>query len=476
MRRQYDMNIINRLNPLAVMAVLTLPVLWGVSMVMPVFDDWWYLTTPGDGMAFTVESLLPQNQYWRPFDALFGILLGKWPWLFPELNHLCVVAAHVGCTVLVYRFMRTMALSRQALWTGTLFFYMSPAVLGTLLNCDSLNQTYSALFGLLSVYVFITAGSRHRHWLYAVMVLIAALWKENGLAWAAATPLFAWMISPESRREIRRSIAWCVVICIVYFAARASLQVGEIVSQDFIEGRKGSYLKYIATWLSYSLLPADYISLMFRPERNWLYIVLTVALSVPFLGVLLWGSRRSIADRRFFIIVACACITALPHLVTVFGNMHCYASLPFVALAVAWLADRNDSKRTLGLLFTLYLVACAFTGFRHWQMAWRSGMKGQELAGEILKQSHGPARNVLLLYDDTPQPGFSTFCTPPIESFGYGEAVRMATGYAWPDNVTGLPMTNGTPADSTVQKALGNGYDAVWELCDGKARVLGERQ
>ena len=47
-----------------------------VCMLLPTFDDWTYMTTPYFGDWFSAERVLPNQNYWRPFDALFGSVLG----------------------------------------------------------------------------------------------------------------------------------------------------------------------------------------------------------------------------------------------------------------------------------------------------------------------------------------------------------------------------------------------------------------
>lgn len=465
----------NRLNPLWAVAALAPLMLWGVCVVMPVYDDYWYFTTPGRGIDFSVGSLLPNDQYWRPFDALFGLLLATWPGAFPVLNHVAVFAAHVGCTLLVWGMVRGLGLPRMAVAVATLIFYLSPAAAGTLLNSDSLNQAYSALFGLLSLRAYMGGRATGSRILWAALVLVAALWKENGLAWAAIGPLFAWGMAGARGRSLWRGAALCALVCAAYFGARLSLQVGSMVGSDYMEHRQGSLPKYIATWMSYSLLPLDYISLMFGPARNWASVTLTAAASSPFLLTLASGLRRAVADRRFLCAAACAVVAALPHLATMFGNMHCYASLPMVALAAAILATHCRGRRLVAATFALYMAACAFSSFRHWQAARRSGEVGKAMATEILRQSHGKPQRVLLLYDEETEAGFSTFCTTPMQSFGYGEAVRMLTRYEWPRDITGEPIPPGSNADAIVKGAIGNGFDAVWRARGDSAWVAAER-
>ena len=70
-----------------------------VFSISPLSDDWYYLTAPNPD--FTPADLLPDNQFWRPFDAIFGGLMGLMPQLFPALNRAVVVLGHILSVALV---------------------------------------------------------------------------------------------------------------------------------------------------------------------------------------------------------------------------------------------------------------------------------------------------------------------------------------------------------------------------------------
>ena len=53
--------------------LLTAPlVLLLLCQLQPTFDDWTYYTIP-QTEPLTLQSLLPDGNYWRPFDVLLGI-------------------------------------------------------------------------------------------------------------------------------------------------------------------------------------------------------------------------------------------------------------------------------------------------------------------------------------------------------------------------------------------------------------------
>lgn len=56
---------------IAISAILSI----GAFFILPVYDDFYYLSSPHKMM--DVESFLPNGSFWRPIDALWGIMMGK---------------------------------------------------------------------------------------------------------------------------------------------------------------------------------------------------------------------------------------------------------------------------------------------------------------------------------------------------------------------------------------------------------------
>ena len=82
--------------------LLTLPIVtWALLLLQPTSDDWTYLTRPQVYSKWETYLFLPSSNYWRPFDALIGSLLGTIPAAFPALNHILVLTAHVASTLAV---------------------------------------------------------------------------------------------------------------------------------------------------------------------------------------------------------------------------------------------------------------------------------------------------------------------------------------------------------------------------------------
>ena len=86
-----------------IIIALTPIYIWATVLILPTFDDWTSLISPSFEPLVSKERFLFYGYHWRPFDSIFGWIVGLNPHLlFPTLNHICVVLGHVACTVVVY--------------------------------------------------------------------------------------------------------------------------------------------------------------------------------------------------------------------------------------------------------------------------------------------------------------------------------------------------------------------------------------
>ena len=188
-------------NPLLWLIIVSMPfVLWAKLQILPTFDDWTTLSLPNYDPQWQ-QYFLPNGSFWRPFDAamgyLYSVIGNDW---YPFLNHLLIFAAHLGSTFMVYKLAGALCFNNMARAVATSFFWFSPCVLATVFACDSMNQTYSMLWGLIALWIYLQRTERWRHPLWMLCVLLAALSKENGLAWAVVPPIVAFGFRRISRR------------------------------------------------------------------------------------------------------------------------------------------------------------------------------------------------------------------------------------------------------------------------------------
>ena len=153
-----------------IIAILLPFLFWGSSIILPTFDDWTSLVSPSTEPLFSKERFFFYGYHWRPFDSIFGYIVGTNPKvLFPTLNHICVVIGHIGCTFLLYWIFILLHFRSFARNISTLFYFVTPGMMATVLAVDGLNQVYAAFWGLASLVVYISLNGNKKYILWIIL-------------------------------------------------------------------------------------------------------------------------------------------------------------------------------------------------------------------------------------------------------------------------------------------------------------------
>lgn len=430
-----------------------------LCQLQPTFDDWTYYTVP-QTVPLTLRSLLPDGNYWRPFDVLFGHLLALDYRLFPTLNHLFILLGHILNTFLVYRILQWLKVSKLSCNLSVVFFYLSSGTLGTVLNIDSLNQIYSLLWGLLALYSYISLSGHRRLVLWLLCSLLSVFAKESGYIWFVCPPFIVWSTGKERISRITRHLVCAGLLFVFYLVCRFMLtdtfHLEDNVYMDFTVTR---LLRNLGLLLAMTLYPVDYASLIHPAHRHLAVVAVTGLLPLPFLWLLLRSCRW---QKPFAVLLFSFFAGAFVNLMTVFTLMHCYAVLPFVAVMIALVCERIKNRRILILSASLYLLTAAFTLFHHGYASWLSGKTGERMAKSIVSQCDRPVNKVMLIHLDKGETKYSSFWVIPFEAFGWGYSVYQQTGYQWPGTILNEEITDRNQLKSLLPKAEKAGCDAVW--------------
>ena len=463
--------IISRLNPITVILLLSPFILYAITLLLPTFDDWTYYTTPYFGK-LTFSNLLPERSWWRPLDVIFGWVLGRDYRLFPLLNHIFVYAGHVVSTILIYKLSDALSFGRTARNTATVFFFVSPGMLGTVLSIDSLNQTYAQMWGLLALWFYLNKERKTKYLLWILCTYMATFSKENGIMFFFIPQVTAFGFGRIDRRQFVRESLIGATAAAAYLATRFILTPHDVnFNNEYFENTIFSKLKHIATFIGMTWVAVDYVSLIHAPSRNLTVAAVTLLLSMPFMAYLFAGALRGITTRRNSIflrrllsLTACMCLAALPHLLTLFTVMHTYAGLGMAALIIACLADRHQRPDTLRFLFVLYVASSIFIDIHHWQKAYRSGLTGRDMGRQAIEKIGRPVDRAFSISVRDDERKYSSFCVLPSDAFGWGHAAFAATGYKWPRvfGDTAIHVTELHLVDSIADRAIKEGYEKVW--------------
>ena len=450
--------------------VLTAPLaLLLLCQLQPTFDDWTYYTIP-QMEPLTLQSLLPDGNYWRPFDVLFGHLLGLNYRLFPFLNHLFILLGHVLNTLLIYKILQWFRVSTLSRNLSVVFFYLSSGTLGTILNIDSLNQVYSLLWGLLALYSYISLSGYRKLILWLVCALLSIFAKESGYVWFLFPPFIVWSIGKECFNDVIRHLLCACLVFVLYLVSRFMLTDSfHLENNVYMEFTLTRLLRNLALLLGMTFYPIDYASLIHPQHRHLAVVVITGALPLPFLWLLLRSYRW---QKPLIILLLSFFIGAFVNLMTIFSVMHCYAVLPFVALMIALLCERFKNKKVLIVSALLYLLTASFTLLHHAYASFLSGKVGEQMAKNIVSQCDRPVNKVMLIHLDKGETKYSSFWVIPFEAFGWGYSVLQQTGYRWPKTILNEEITDRNQLKSLLPKAEKANCDGVWYVEDDQVKRI----
>ena len=343
-----------------------------VYPISPLSDDWYYLTAPNPD--FTLADLLPSNQFWRPFDALFGGLMGLVPEMFPTLNRLIVVLGHILNGALLGGVAKQIGISPKWQMFSVCFFLFSSAVWAVTVSPDALNQTFSVLFGLLAIWLHFKYGGYY----YAIFCFLALLWKESGVSWFFVVPLFDAFVRPETeglnlkdKEKIKRfakRIAVSLISVVAYFVVRFAL-LGEVALGSGDGGTyKLSLLSFSTVKNAILLLVSgatgiDSIAL-FSKNRTVILVVITFLLSAAFLLTWLFSTVSLIKQKKKTVSLICIflCVLGLAFPLMILGSageMHAYPVLCGMSILLAY----GFSHSHVAFKKVLISVICIFIAF-----------------------------------------------------------------------------------------------------------------
>ena len=374
--------------------LLTSPLLlWAACVCYPVVDDWTYLTVPNFDGFMKADYLLPRGNQWRPFDAIFGYLLALRPTLFPWMNHVVIVVGHVVNTLLVYSIGQQLGFKSLARYISTLVFYLSPAMVATVLNTDSINQVYSQLWGLTGLLICLRMHGRRKYVLWGITLLLATLSKENGIMWAWVTPLVVAGVRNE-RGAMKNGFLWGTVVAFLYLTVRFAWST-EVIRTDSAYVNDGllQHVRGLMMLIGYTFIPLDYVSIVHAPSRNGWLIAITLLLSIPFLMMFVRCLLKS-SSRIGWVLMASILLLALPHLLTIFSVLHAYAALSLSALLIGYVIQQETRRQWLIGSFIAYATAMLISTGHHWQKSVERGSPPAEQAFRPQRFSHHAGRQV----------------------------------------------------------------------------------
>lgn len=451
---------------------LTLPLALCVTIpILPTYDDW--SSTPGPNpVPFTWSLLLPMNTYWRPLENLYGYLIAHQRWLMPWFPHVLVIAGHyVGCCY-VYRLCRMLFPDKPvSTFVTTICFWLSVGAIATTTACDGMSQTWTHTLGIIALYDYLHSARSHQKSLrWLLIVALATIIKENGLAWAVAIPIVGYGFDFIDRSMAKRHIFYGVVFAAVYTAIHFSIPTTDDYSlyTGYFQFSVSRFIRGVLLLLTFTWLPLDYVHLLHEQHRNLFLVLISALLIAPFLW-LTYGKRLNLLFSRqaVSLLVAFFIVTGL-HLITIFSLMHVYAGLGISALLLGWFVSHVRFSRIYLISFLLFVLDSAVVDLLHCHAAYQSGLLGRKLSEQAIEGVSHPVDRALLMIVDKGETRYSNFYVIPVETFDYGNGILWETGYRWPSTIDKIYVDADSLHIQAVTDSIrhSSSYDCIWLLRD----------
>ena len=413
-------------------------------LIYPAHDDFDY-ASPKPGINI-LRGIMPTKTHWRPFDRLIEYGLGYAPFLFPWVNHILVLSSHLILCASLYVILRKITRRRLYSAIGTLFFCLSPGIIYTVTNTDTVNQSWAALMGAASAFSYFKARDENRERLYSCWLgfaFISALFKENGIAWFLA-PVLLYMVYEYAKNGMALSVSLKknsafiltgILGTLAYFCIRFML-MGKIALGDS-SGRYAvsfspklfiNIIKHYCQIIGGSISSIDTLAFFLKP-RNYAVLAFTGIVSIVFLCfviAMVYGIFRD--ERKTFNIIAglftCALYISSPYTVMAHVSEATAYEMAFMfALIFGIVLSSSRMSRAFviscALMFLCMISVCCHKIYilHEWSSEIRSF-----LCEHKADFRNTPSKIFIYFIEDIPEEGYSVYWYTPGHSFASGQA------------------------------------------------------
>jgi len=387
----------------------------------PLGDDWGYSTTPQIGREFAMSS--------RPFDLLYGMLLGTIPFAFPILNHIIVVVAHcVSCVAFYLIATNVLKVKSTHSFLFSILFAISSTCYATVFSIDSLNQSLSLCFGVVGIYAYMRF-SQHaiaKTILYLVCSILATFSKESGIVFFFIIPLFDLYCNGFK-------IAWKQTLINYVLGGAFCLFFVQLVRSSKNMGSFSpiNIIKNTVVHLGFSALQFDTVS--FFGHGEIVVPIVTAVLSLPLLLLIFKTIIQRLVKKDFRVVFLgfLAVLSTFPqNLLAGIQEMNSYPTVFFMTLFFAYLC-KDWNKKTLYIALTPYLASALICGGIKYGALYKLSLQSQEVLSNIEAQtSHVSPRKVKVYPINVfNEDSYGVFVLSPSGTIGYGHGVKSIYGY-----------------------------------------------
>ena len=444
--------------------------------ILPSGDDW---STSQPIYVFTLDLLRPHT-FWRPFEELLLVVVGWNAAWHPGLLHLAAILGHAASTLLIFWIAKIVTGSSKKSVVAAVLFAVFPSNAAAVWSVDSAIQTFSTSFGLLALYILVSYRSLSSVLLAGACCLVAALWKESGIAWLVAAPAFAAVVKDlkfaNSSFPVYRNLLFQLVVALLLLAIYFFLRGVLALDHAFGPG-SGRYALQMNPWLwlessimllGIAITATDTIALF--KDENYIVAALSFLITIPLLIWLLLTARGSSKKHLSLIALALAALLS-PHVVI--GQVSEMYAHPVTAGAIVStlliINTKPVDNKLVPVIVSLTIVLASFVSAHKWFEMHETGLRAAAVANRI--EAHyevGGFPGVVCTIQDKTNSGrpYSVlYMDAPIAS-GYGRSVLPRSGWELPYQISRAPDVVSCPK---------NAEDIWYITLDGDVLFLGDQ-
>lgn len=457
--------------------MITPALLYAILQILPTHDDWCSTTTPDFRPFFIKEHFFFFGYHWRPFDTWIGYIAGRNPQvLYPTFNHLLVVGGHLLCTVTVYKLLLVLGFKQFSRNLATLCFFVLPATMATATAIDSQNQVFALTCDTIAFLLYIKM-KRGKYLVWILLILLATLFKENGLMWALIGPILAFGFDFIDQKTLKKDLLIGVAIMVIYTLAIVIMPKDIEIHPEYEPGVM-KVVSNVVKFLFSTFVTVDYIYLLHTPSRQLLWAAVSLFLTLPFCYLIWVKNIRSMIGKKMLCTLIAMVIAVGPHLLTTFSMMHTYAGLSLLMIMMAYGIDNcQQTKKSIITAFILFLTSSLAIDAHLIHESIKTSVVGKEMAKEAVKKTGNPVKSVYVIIIEDEIRKLSSFCVVPNEAFGWGIAARYETNYQWPEEIQDTTIERSQDYEHKAeilgnQQLLGKKFDAVWIVDHDQVQVM----
>lgn len=451
----------------------------GALFVLPVDDDFYYLTAPHKD--FLAQNLLPNGPFWRPFDVLFGLFMGKFSFLFPFLNHILVLIGYAYAIYGLNHILNYCYISKTSQFISLAIFGLSPALVATTYSVDSSNQSISLALGIASLLYY----DKHKFPAYLLMIL-SVFAKESGIAWFAITPLLNVLMQklhgktyqPMSLMDYKKLIKpWCISLFIIAIYAIARITLSTHIaspadaSSRYSSGIGMNSLLGLGMILASATTAIDTIALFL--EKNW--TILAISILVSSMIIILYLKKIKWQKSKILLLAICILAISSPHLVMKHpAEMHVYPTLWMLALSIGILTSEAEwTKKDYAIIYMYSIVSILVFAHKGYYI-YSIGKIADTRIKSAVTQSRKIPNRVLILDCDPQQKTYSVFQTDGMTCWDKGKGTRLYFGLKNPEYVEYKVIKSEQLKNQlkTYDNKIKGKYDACWIVRNNKVKVI----